>query len=386
MQEIATVGVVQWVIPARPKRINVKDQINRRYSPKQSGYTPADSFPSPDSDANSITSNHAVTPPDSIRIVLPDPSLLRTISAFAEGHLRELEEHQKAINKARSLGTATAASAARTQPADSDTVRSKIEVRDEQTKAIETIRQLTNYYKELTLLLKQCDAQRDKVDEETINKLSDLRSEIIHAINEFVLANDDIDLPISDLDDSDYDYCFGAREALHDRTNLQQQTHLANQCNVVDEQSMALDNSYSESINNQQLVTTIDDQSMALEKRRREVLKIERDTEELKRLFTDFFTLVKAQGEQVDSIENNIVIATNRINEGHRNVNKAMKSLTVIMPVTGCIAGALVGGPLGLALGGKLGGITVGCVTSLVGLVSSIGAQRCIVANRIKKD
>lgn len=389
MQDTAAVGVVQWVIPTRPRRnINSAKHPNQKNSNKQNNNHSAYSFHSPDSDARSITSTDAMTP-ESIRIVLPDPSLLRTISAFVDGHLRELEEHQRSINKARSATQSI--TAPRTQ-LDSDTNGgrvdvTKLKVRDEQTKATEAIKQLTNYFRELTHLINQCDAQKDRVDEETLNKLSDMRSEIIQAVNDFVLANSDIDLPILEFDDSDYDYCVGAREALLDRGQISQQVYSVNQQPItVCDQLMAVEDSYPESVNDHQLVTTIDDQSIVLEKRRREIQKIERDTEELKRLFTDFYTLVKAQGEQVDSIENNIVIATHRINEGHRNVNKAIKSLTVIMPVTGCIAGALIGGPLGLALGGKMGGITVGCVTSLVGLVSSYGAQRCMFANRIKND
>lgn len=384
MTNTDTVGVVQWVIPTRPRQNTAKDTFSQKNLNKQNNHYPANS---PDSDANSISSNNAITP-DSIRIVLPNPSLLRTVSAIVDGHLRDLKEHQISINKARS-----SSGPVRAQP-DSDITPAtrldvtKLKVRDEQTNAIESIKQLTNYFRELTYLIKQCEAQKDRVDEETINKLSDLRADIIQAVNDFVLANSDIDLPILEFDDRDYDYCVGAKEALLDRGQLPRQKFSVNHPPEEREEDKleAVDDAYPDSINNHQLVTTIDDQSMVLEKRRREIQKIERDTEELKRLFTDFYTLVKTQGEQVDSIENNIVIATHRINEGHRNVNKAMRSLTIIMPVTGCIAGALVGGPLGLALGGKMGGLTVGCVTSLVGLVSSYGAQRCIGTKRIKND
>lgn len=396
MQDTAAVGIVQWVVPTRPRCNITKNPSNKRNSSREpNGYMANNGFPSSDTDARSFTSNDSITP-DTIRIVLPDPTLLRTISAFVEGHLEELKEHQKSINKARLNSATQTGSTIRTQ-LDCDTTVAgnrpdvtKLKVRDEQTKAIETIKQLTNYFRELTYLIKQCDAQKDRVDEETINKLSDLRSEITQAVNDFVLANSDIDLPILEFDDSEYDYCVGAREAPLDRSTPQPVYSVNHPSGiVVVDELVALDNSCdpeSPARNNQQLVTTIDDQSIVLEKRRREIQKIERDTEELKRLFTDFYSLVKAQGEQVDSIENNIVIATHRISEGHRNMNKAMKSLTVIMPVTGCIAGALVGGPLGLALGGKMGGITVGCVTSLVGLMSSYSAHRCMVAKRIKND
>lgn len=345
-----------------------------------------------------------------------DDAICKTICVIVEQYLKELRDHQRQINEARSKlirdGHSRGDFIAHTD-------MSRLNVRDEQTKAIGTIKQLTNYLKELSTIKRQENSESDSVSEEIHNKLSDLRHEIISTLNDFVLANGDIDVPIVDLDDPtggrDYDLCIEAQRSNRDVRELeitnslsldittstaetqQQQLRkrpLANRNNGMTMNDVDDDKRDAATIEQQQqqqqldsdnkykLMTVQNDyQLIEVDKRRREINKLEKDTVELRNLFADFYTLVKTQGEQVDTIEDNLVMAAQHISEGRSHLSQAarpMRGLTVLLPMTGCITGALIGGPIGFLVGGKLGSITIICASSLLGLLSSLGAQKCI--------
>lgn len=307
--------------------------------------------------------------------------------------------HQQSINKARSR---LAVSNLHNLPDLSDSAfiarndLSKLRVRDEQTKAIETIKQLTNYLRELAYLKRFCDSGSETVDEETLSKLSDIRSDIIQALNDFVLSNHDIDVPIIDPEDftsNGYDLCADASDSMErdrmGKENISSQDRNKKKSalgNLSSETSYSdiAEQSHKQYIN--QSVTLSDQKLVDSNLRQREIQKIEKDTVALRHLFSEFYNLVKAQGDQVDSIEDNIVITTHRIAEGHQNINKSVKGLTILVSVTGCMAGALIGGPVGIVVGGKLGCITIGFATSLLGLLSSYTAQRHIGCGKVKDE
>lgn len=432
-------GVVQWIVPPQTRKTK-KDQSKSKqqnysaFKPSShSSSTQDDSFysktsnqsKSDDSGFKEDYSIHSSNQLESNTEPSPlDISLCRTICVFVEEHLKELAEHQKSISIARSKiynnsnGNSIQGVQATYNIDTSNFIAhndiSKLKVRDEQTKAIETIKQLTNYLKELTHLKNQFESTDDKnksIDEDTVNKLLDARTKTIQALNDFVLSNYDIEIPIIDSEDvinSEYDLCTDVHTQRHlksaeieksqDSDAFKEKENSINKNYITkkeppfiiinDDAHLDHDSQQDEVYHLQQstVIATNSDQFQInnLEKHKREIRKLERDTIELRRLFSDFYNLVKTQGEQVDSIENNIVITTHRISEGQHNLNKAMKTLTILVPVTGCITGALIGGPLGLAIGGKLGGITIGCATSLLGLLSSYTAHRKITSHKLK--
>lgn len=350
--------------------------------------------------------------------------ICQTISTFVEAHLDDLTERQNLINQSKSM--LSLPSNCELNPlliAQKDLVRLK--VRNEQTKAIGTIKQLNNYLRECSHIKCQSELGVYLVDDETSNRLSVLRTNIIQALNDFVLMNSDLDIPLDELDElnpRDYDFCTdvittssssdaslisasqrlpGRRprrgqamlsssswsncdSSLRDGNSIE--TRVSSLVDISEEsdgfEANSLDLSKQKSTNNvkqqqqQSKLINLQTETELFERRRREIERLERDTGELRQLFTDFYSLIESQGGQVNSIEENIILAHSHINEGHHHLNKAIKSLAVLLPVTGCITGALIGGPLGLLVGGKVGGITIGCASSLIGLLSSVSAQR----------
>lgn len=397
---------VEWIIPSssRPK--------NKDFSQKNGKSTQNHSQST--SNQDDCRSNSSLGDADFNRFTVLDPSLdnenghhtetidisvsiCRTICMIVGEHLKELKSHQSSINKAR-------LELVRNVPQDSNDENYiahndvyKLKVRDEQTKAIETIKQLTNYLRELTLLKKQIESSKNSIEEDVSNKLFDVRSDIIQSLNDFVLSNGDIDVPIIDPEDSNtrgYDLCFDAKQSrdysdleILDPNDKHNETNVPN--SGVLNQTPELTTNENKQFTDKSIqiqIETQESQVLGAEKRRKDIEKLEKDTVELRRLFEDFYNLVKTQGEQVDKIEDHIVVAAQHISEGKHHLTRAVKSFTVLVPVTGCIAGAIIGGPIGFALGGKVGGASVVCASSLIGLLSTIGVRRCIVPSKLKDE
>lgn len=330
-----------------------------------------------------------------------DGALCKTICIIVEQYLKELREHQRQIDSARSK--LAKRSHHSNDELDSNFIGhkdvNKLRVRDEQTKAIDTIKQLTNYLKELSTIKRQESGTTDLVSEQMYDKLSDLRNEIIHTLNDFVLSNSDIDVPIVGPDDAaskgrGNDLCVEAssnREPIgitqescnsnhHQERRLNQQP-IRGPLSNHSSNSLTSPNEPDPETNcgdKYKLSTIHDDHQLnEFDRRRREIHQLERDTVELRNLFVDFYNLVNIQGEQVDNIEDNFANAAQQVSEGKNHLEQSMKGLTVLLPMTGCITGALIGGPIGFIVGGKLGGVTMICATSLLGFLSSLGIQRC---------
>jgi len=388
-------GVVQWVVP--PPTRSMRDRGRQLSGGNNKSWRTPDSSHSNESRMDNrdyISCAPSKQIDSSIWVqASTDIATCKTLCTFAQYHLKELQEHQRLIARTRANLLSTHAHNQQDALSMSRYDTSKLKVRGQQIKAIETIKQLTNYLKELTHLKRhfESEATNGPMHDEALNKVSDIRAEIIQALNNFVLENSDIDFPI-DSEEFDYDLCIDAR--VRDQNYLdpsgqhQSKIETSISSKKVSQEEDAphslLGSSEDTSQFQQVLAAQSQDQKGNLERYRREIQKLERDTMELRRLFSDFYVLVKTQEEQIDSIEGNIMVAHHHIYEGQHNLSRTMKSLTILVPVTGCMAGALIGGPIGVAVGGKLGGLTVGCVTSLLGLVSTYGAQRLIACNKLK--
>lgn len=417
-------GRVQWILPPpknkRPTTTtNLSKTQNRfRYdsqSSNQSSSPSSETSPGINRDFLVLQPNEATNIQQDQQRVSIDDAICKTVCNIVEEYLKELQDHQRHINEARSR-------LARDVAHDNNYISHNdiygLKVRDEQTKATETIKQLTNYLRELSSMKRQMDASSDLASEDINNRLSDVRNDIIQALNDFVIANNDIDIPIVYPGESnvrDYDFCTDVHRSTSDISKIEvSQTstsspersstpasttakaspiYSSSGRNRKQSMLISIDESddglrdHQMSGDNQQLQTydASGERFVELEKRKRDIQKLERDTVELRKLFADFYNLVKIQGEHVDSIEDNLVIAAQHISEGKQHLSRSMKGLTVLVPVTGCITGALIGGPIGLIIGSKLGGVTIICATSLLGLLSSIGAHRCIAGNKISK-
>lgn len=409
-------SVVQFSNPSQAKRPR-RNQTTKHLNHKDASFYSNAS----NSDDSGIREDYSVlssaSHEESLEHSTLNVSLCKTICLFVEEHLKELAARQKAINKARSSLIRNQQTRNSHQQNKIDTLNfiahndiSKLKVRDEQTKAIETIKKLTNYLKELSHLISQCESTSNSanfINEDTINKLLETRTNTIQALNDFVLTNHDIDIPIIDSEDlKNYDLCTDLSVELYSSSNLGETGSSSDQNTVeksIRKYSVKNDSPYIiindhdhlnpsqrdelYHLNQSTVIATSSDNIQTLERQRREIQKLERDTIELRKLFSDFYDLVKQQSEQVDTIEDNIVIATHRVSEGQHNLNKAMRSLTILVPVAGCITGAVIGGPLGLLIAGKtLGGLTIGCATSLLGLLSSYTAHKKITSTRVKND
>lgn len=395
-----TIGVVQWVAPLRRQAVK-SDQSNRNRGASLSpaGGSSAGRPPVQNADDQDRTQTQTSQREDdgerqSAGTDLQksiDQAVCRTICIFVEQHINDLKEQQKSINEARAGLVRDLSKQADDSNSKAHKDVSKLKVRDEQTKAIETIQQLTNYLRELTYLNRQIVENKDLVSEKIGNRLSDARNDIIQSLNDFVLSNGDIEVPIHDTDVAncrDYDLCIDAPVPCGRLETSQGGSSLRSSCKTPGQprQPLILLND-SESIEpphespsnqEQQMVSHEDDKYVQLERRRREIQKLEKDTEELRRLFADFYTLVRNQGERVDSIENNIIMASHQVNKAKHHLGAPVKRLSMLVPVTGCITGALIGGPIGFIVGSKMGGITIVCASTLLGFLSSLGAQRCI--------
>lgn len=415
----------QWVVPpsrlktspqnSKNNNINSKKQDQRKQHPKEldspdtrsvRSQSNCSSLSVDTSSRNDIVVNtiNFCTPDGHNQAIILDSNLCRTLAVIIAENIKELRSHQLEINRARMR--LVKASDAQEIPNDSGNFIThndflRLQVRDEQTKAIETIKQLNNYLGVTSALKRQIELtnnNNNSLSDDICNSISDLRADIIQALNDFVLTNSDVDIPIVDPEDPncrDYDLCFDIPrdKRLYGSTDLEDSLSSAQLSEyrkeelrnneplvVISDENFEIENS-----NQVLLMSQGASRQTDIEKRRKEIHKLEKDTVELRKLFAEFYNLVKVQGETMDTIEDNIVVATQRIADGRTSLNK-IKIATAIVPVTGCITGALIGGPIGFIVGGKLGTVSIICASTLLGLLSSLGAQKCFTGKRIKHE
>nr|XP_033785544.1 syntaxin-17 [Geotrypetes seraphini]XP_033785545.1 syntaxin-17 [Geotrypetes seraphini]XP_033785546.1 syntaxin-17 [Geotrypetes seraphini] len=84
---------------------------------------------------------------------------------------------------------------------------------------------------------------------------------------------------------------------------------------------------------------------------------LEENLIELNSLVTQFADVLHSQQEKIDSIEDHVNTAAVNVEEGTKNLGKAVKYKLAVLPVAGALIGGVVGGPIGLLAGFKVAGI-----------------------------
>lgn len=295
-------------------------------------------------------------------------SIERTVGIIVDEHLAKLNAHQTQIKLARKqLKNST--STTHDENYITTSCFLKLKLRDEQTKSIATIKQLKNDVKELNILEEQCRTLGIATGKESLNRLSKVRKQLIDATASFMNSNKDIkepcqtgeqicdDLKMESNRQINPNYSQGSnRNFFRDNTNLENLLVDEDSCDKIESQT-----------SEKKIEFSLQEIQM--------IKKLERDTIELRRLFQEFAEITQNQGVMTDMIQHNIITANHHINEGHHHLNKSMKSISVLVPVTGCLTGALIGGPLGLILGGKTMALTIGCLSTLLGLAATFNPK-----------
>ncbi|XP_072268164.1 syntaxin-17 isoform X2 [Pyxicephalus adspersus] len=78
-------------------------------------------------------------------------------------------------------------------------------------------------------------------------------------------------------------------------------------------------------------------------------------------------SLEKTQQEKIDSIEDHVNTAAVNVEEGTKNLGKALKYKLSVLPAAGAVIGGLVGGPIGLLVGLKVSGVAAAIGGGLLG-------------------
>ncbi|XP_068998977.1 syntaxin-17 [Embiotoca jacksoni] len=103
---------------------------------------------------------------------------------------------------------------------------------------------------------------------------------------------------------------------------------------------------------------------------------LEEDLNELSGLVTEFSLLVHSQQEKIDSIEDNVNTAAANVEEGTKNLGKAVGYKLAVLPVAGALLGGVLGGPLGLLAGFKAAGVAAALGGGALGFASGNLVQK----------
>ncbi|XP_072548296.1 syntaxin-17 [Salminus brasiliensis] len=103
---------------------------------------------------------------------------------------------------------------------------------------------------------------------------------------------------------------------------------------------------------------------------------LEEDLLELNGLVNEFSSLVHAQQEKIDSIEANVSVAADNVEEGTRSLGKAARASLAVIPVAGAVVGTVLAGPLGLLAGFKVAGVAAAVGGGLLGFAGGNLIQR----------
>ncbi|XP_018424348.1 PREDICTED: syntaxin-17 [Nanorana parkeri] len=94
---------------------------------------------------------------------------------------------------------------------------------------------------------------------------------------------------------------------------------------------------------------------------------LEKDLLDLNEMVNEFSHLVHTQQEKIDSIEDHVNTAAVNVEEGTKNLGKALKYKLSVLPAAGALIGGIVGGPIGLLAGFKVAGVAAAIGGGLLG-------------------
>ncbi|XP_040288562.1 syntaxin-17 [Bufo bufo] len=103
---------------------------------------------------------------------------------------------------------------------------------------------------------------------------------------------------------------------------------------------------------------------------------LEKDLLDLNEIINEFSHMVHAQQEKIDSIEDHVNTAAVNVEEGTKNLGKALKYKLSLLPAAGALIGGIVGGPIGLMVGFKAAGIATAIGGGLLGFTGGKVLQR----------
>ncbi|XP_075683002.1 syntaxin-17 [Rhinoderma darwinii] len=103
---------------------------------------------------------------------------------------------------------------------------------------------------------------------------------------------------------------------------------------------------------------------------------LEKDLLDLNEIINEFSHLVHTQQEKIDSIEDHVNTAAVNVEEGTKNLGKALEYKMSLLPAAGALIGGIVGGPVGLFAGFKVAGIATAIGGGLLGFTGGKVLQR----------
>uniref|UniRef100_G3MLL7 t-SNARE coiled-coil homology domain-containing protein n=1 Tax=Amblyomma maculatum TaxID=34609 RepID=G3MLL7_AMBMU len=107
---------------------------------------------------------------------------------------------------------------------------------------------------------------------------------------------------------------------------------------------------------------------------------LRKDLQDLHHLVSSFSSLVHAQQEKVETIEENVTRADEQVAHSVRHLAQAAKLRKAMLPVTGALIGLTVAGPVGMVLGMK---VALGCAVG-AGFLGYTGGK--VLQRRSEQD
>lgn len=118
----------------------------------------------------------------------------------------------------------------------------------------------------------------------------------------------------------------------------------------------------------QLLNSTIQNNKLLIEENNIEIEEISRDVKDLNLIFQDLSILILEQGEQLNTISDNIESVVENTNNANIELEKIVENKTNKKYIIfGMILGCGFGGPTGIILGGKITGLILGISGTLLG-------------------